>query len=169
MPRPSRPHFLSVFWLRLSHHLSIYLSWSVFPPFLIVATFFLKFALSVSHLSRICPPCLRSCLLWCSRSGFGRNIPLTVSLSLGSVAWTPVTSGQNSEGNILNLRRHVSREIQKRRDVTASDQLNGETVSSQETKSLPKKFSLTFFFCFVLFAYLIHKICTDSVQISVDI
>lgn len=85
------------------------------------------------------PFLLSSCLLWCSRLGFGQNIPLRVSLQLGTVAWPPVTSDQNLEWNILNLQWHLSREIQKRRHITASDQLNGETVYSQEAKMSTQK------------------------------
>lgn len=81
----------------------------------------------------------------------------SVTLALSAVAWTPVTSGQNSEWNILNLLRHLGREIQKRRDITASDQLNGKTISSQEAKSLTKKVLPDIVFLFFC-ACLIHKI-----------
>ncbi len=54
MPRPPRPHFLSVFGLCLSQHLSLYLSLSVFLHLpvtgLIVASFFFKFVLSIAPL-----------------------------------------------------------------------------------------------------------------------
>lgn len=54
MRRPPRPHFLSVFWLHLSQHLSTYLSSSVFLHLpvtgLIVKAFFLGSALSGSPL-----------------------------------------------------------------------------------------------------------------------
>lgn len=144
MPRLPKPTLSPYFdYVSLSISLFIY-SYQYFFHLSLSQLFFLL--ICYFRLLRICPPSLHSCLLRSSHLRFGQNIPLTVSLSLGSVAWTPVTSGQNFEWNILNLRRHPGREIQTRRDITASDQLNGETVSSQETKSLPEKFPLTFFF-----------------------